>query len=132
MKALLDTHVWLWWYADPERLGPKTLNLFSQPETDVFLSAASIWEIAIKYKLGKLRMEHPPQKVLPVELRQDNIACLPIAMHHALLAGSLPPHHQDPFDRMIIAQAQSEKMILVTLDPAMKLYDGFHLQWATE
>lgn len=132
MNALLDTHVWLWWYANPEYLGVKTLALFSRPETEIFLSVASAWEIAIKYNLGKLRLDHPPQETLPRETARDNISSLPIAMPHALRAGSLPLHHQDPFDRMIIAQAQIEELLLVTADPAMKLYDGFHLQWATE
>lgn len=116
MKYLLDTHVWLWWYLEPERLDAKTLRLLEDGEAELFFSAASTWEIAIKYRLGKLKLKAPPEAFLPIELARDAIRPLSISMAHAFQAGALPPHHQDPFDRMLIAQAQLENMTLVTAD----------------
>jgi len=116
MKYLLDTHVWLWWYLDPERLEAKTLRLLEDGGAELFFSAASIWEIAIKYRLGKLKLDTAPENLLPTELARDTIRILPISMAHALRAGTLPQHHQDPFDHMLIAQAQLENMVLVTAD----------------
>ena len=116
MRHLLDTHVWLWWYLEPERLDAKTLRLLEDGESELFFSAASTWEIAIKYRIGKLKLGTPPEDLLPIELARDAIRPLSISMAHALQAGALPPHHQDPFDRMLIAQAQLENMTLVTAD----------------
>ena len=122
MRHLLDTHVWLWWYLEPERLEAKTLRLLEDGGAEFFFSAASIWEIAIKYRLGKLKLNTPPEGLLPAELARDTIQILPISMAHALRAGALPPHHQDPFDRMLIAQAQLENMTLITADPHFSDY----------
>ena len=122
MRYLLDTHVWLWWYLEPERLEAKTLRLLEDGGAELFFSAASIWEIAIKYRLGKLKLNPPPEDLLPAELARDTIQILPISMAHALRAGALPPHHQDPFDRMLIAQAQLENMTLITADPHFSDY----------
>ena len=116
MKYLLDTHVWLWWYLEPEKLDAKTLRLLTDSGSELFFSSAGVWEIAIKYRLGKLKLDTPPEDLLPVELAKDTIQILPISMAHALRAGALPPHHQDPFDRMLIAQAQLENMMLITAD----------------
>ena len=132
MRLLLDTHAWLWWIASPERLGPGTMRLLQADEHDIFFSAASGWEIAIKYTLKKLPLPDTPDRFIPSRLERDALKPLSILMRHALIAGALPPHHQDPFDRLLIAQAQVEDLALVTADPAMKLYDGFHLQWASE
>jgi PIN domain nuclease of toxin-antitoxin system len=132
MRLLLDTHVWLWWIASPERLGPGTMKLLQSGEPDVFFSAASGWEIAIKYALGKMTLPDTPDRFIPPRLERDALKPLNILLRHTLIAGALPPHHQDPIDRLLIAQAQVENLALVTADPAMKLYDGLHLQWATE
>lgn len=122
MRHLLDTHVWLWWYLDPERLEAKTLRLLEDGRAELFFSAASIWEIAIKYRLGKLKLDTAPEDLLPVELARDTIQILPVSMAHALRAGTLPQHHQDPFDHMLIAQAQLENMVLVTADTHFTAY----------
>jgi PIN domain nuclease of toxin-antitoxin system len=116
MRHLLDTHVWLWWYLEPERLEAKTLRFLEDGNAELFFSAVSIWEIAIKYRLGKLKLDTAPEDLLPAELARDTIQILPISMAHALRAGALPQHHQDPFDHMLIAQAQLENMVLVTAD----------------
>jgi PIN domain nuclease of toxin-antitoxin system len=122
VRHLLDTHVWLWWYLEPERLDAKTLRFLEDGGAELFFSAASIWEIAIKYRLGRLKLSTPPEDLMPAELARDTIQILPISMAHALRAGALPPHHQDPFDRMLIAQAQLENMTLVTADPHFSDY----------
>ncbi|OGV63226.1 MAG: twitching motility protein PilT [Lentisphaerae bacterium RIFOXYB12_FULL_65_16] len=116
MRHLIDTHIWLWWYLEPERLDTQTRALMEDGGTELFFSTASVWEIAVKYRLGKLKLDTAPENLLPSELAKDTIQILPISMVHALRAGALPPHHQDPFDRMLIAQAQLENLTLVTAD----------------
>ncbi len=103
MRLLLDTHVWLWWIAAPERLGPGTMQLLQSSEHEVVFSAASGWEIAIKYALGKMPLPETPVRFIPARLERDALKPLGRLLPHALVAGALPPHHQDPFDRMIIA-----------------------------
>jgi PIN domain nuclease of toxin-antitoxin system len=122
MRHLLGTHVWLWWYLEPERLAAKTLRLLEDGAAELSFSTASVWEIAIKYRLGRLKLNTPPEDLMPAELARDTIQILPISMAHALRAGALPPHHQGPFDRMLIAQAQLENMTLVTADPHFSDY----------
>jgi PIN domain nuclease of toxin-antitoxin system len=119
---LLDTHVLLWWLKDDPRLGPKTKALIRDPETVVWVSAASAWEIAIKVALGRLDLDAAPQFWLVREIEQNGIRTLPITFKHALAVGVLPAHHADPFDRMLIAQAQEESLRLVTSDPSVRKY----------
>lgn len=118
MRVLLDTHVWLWWLAD-EPLRPDADRAIRDPLSDVHVSAASVWEVSIKRSLGKLeagaQIEH--------ELDAEGFASLPIDVRHASLAGALPPHHADPFDRVLVAQAQLEDLTLVTRDARLQAYD---------
>ena len=123
MQILLDTHVWLWTLAAPERLRTSAREALADRENTLFLSAASAWEIAIKYALGKLPLPEPPALFIPPRLLRDNVRPLPIALQHALHVASLPPHHRDPFDRLLIAQAQLEELTLFTADPALEAYD---------
>lgn len=122
MRYLLDTHVWLWWQAEPERLGSKARRLIEDSGTALLFSAASAWEISIKCKLGKLELKGNPESLLPAELAKDGIVVLPVSLAHALRAGGLPPHNQDPFDRMLIAQAQLDNLTLITADPKFSGY----------
>lgn len=115
---LLDTHVFLWWRADDRRLGAAARAAIARAEA-VFVSAASAWEAAIKQALG--RLEIPDRISAGVE--QSGFASLPITFAHAERAGSLPPHHRDPFDRMLVAQAIEEHLTLVTKDAAIAAYD---------
>ena len=123
MKILLDTHCWLWWLSTPDRLGEEVLRCVEDPANDVFLSAASSWEIAIKHALGKLPLPEPPARFVPERLRRDGILPLPIQHAHSLHVASLPQHHRDPFDRLLIAQAQLERMHLVTADSQLQAYE---------
>lgn len=117
--VLLDTHVLLWARGDYRRIGASVRETITAPEVAVFFSAASIWEMAIKQALGKLRM---PANLLET-MAERGFAELPVRSSDGLRAGALPPHHADPFDRMLIAQAQSEGLTLVTGDARMAAYD---------
>jgi len=115
---LLDTHVLLWWLSSDPSLSPAAREAIARPDADVAVSAASAWEISIKTALGKLTAPGD----LEAQLARHRFTPLPITVAHALLAGSLPGHHDDPFDRMLVAQARTERMTLVTRDPRIGLY----------
>jgi PIN domain nuclease of toxin-antitoxin system len=123
MKLLLDTHVWLWMQVAPERLSPATAALLSDTSNEVLLSAASAWEIAIKYALGRLALPVPPSDYVASRMARSGTAGLPVAHRHALHVANLPPHHRDPFDRLLVAQAQLEGLTLVTADEQLDAYD---------
>lgn len=123
MKCLLDTSVWLWSVGPVERINRKARELLADGKQEIYLSAASAWEISIKMSLGKLRLPDPPEVYVPKRLAAQAIQPLPILHHHALKVYSLPLHHQDPFDRLLIAQAQAEEMVILTADRAFENYD---------
>ncbi len=123
MKFLLDTHIWLWSLTTPERLSESVRNMVEDTDNMLLLSAASSWEIAIKYRLGKLPLPEPPNRFIPVRLARDGIVPLPIEHHHAQAVTDLPDHHNDPFDRLLIAQAQIERLTIITADAAFERYD---------
>lgn len=120
MRLLLDTHVLLWWLADDRRLGRRTRQIIADPNSAIFVSAASIWEIAIKTGLGRLKVDVDE---LASGLEANGLISLPIAAAHATAVFHLPLLHRDPFDRMLIAQARTEKLQLVTRDPQFADYD---------
>ena len=119
MRLLLDTHALLWWLADDPTLSAEARKAIADAGSVVYVSAASAWEIAIKRSLGKL--EAPEE--LDEALAANAFAPLPITIGHALAAGRLPNHHQDPFDRMLVAQAMAEGLTLVTRDENIAKYD---------
>jgi PIN domain nuclease of toxin-antitoxin system len=123
MRFLLDTHVWLWTLVSPQRIPADTRELLTEPENGLVLSAASSWEIAIKWRLGKLPLPEPPAQFIPPRLVRDGIEPLSVQHHHAQAVAELPEHHSDPFDRLLIAQARIERLILVTADPKLLDYD---------
>lgn len=123
MRFLLDTHCWLWLQVSPERLSSGILASLADPANDLLLSAASSWEIAIKYTLGKLPLPIPPARYVPERMTASGTLGLPVEHSHALRVAALPPHHRDPFDRLLIAQAQMEKLVLVTVDRQFEHYD---------
>ena len=117
-RLLLDTHVVLWALAEPEKLARPARTALEEAENEVFVSVVSGWEIAIKRALGKL--EAPDD--LEAAITMQGFEPLLVTFHHATQAGRLPPHHRDPFDRMLIAQAQAEGLVLVTRDPDIPRY----------
>jgi PIN domain nuclease of toxin-antitoxin system len=120
---LLDTHVWLWLLSDPERIGSDLLAELRDARTRLLLSAASSWEIAIKWALGRLALPEPPVSYVPSRMQRSGVEGLAVSHAHALLVSVLPPHHRDPFDRLLVAQAQVERVTIVTLDPLLDAYD---------
>lgn len=123
MKILLDTHCWLWMQSAPERLSAEALALIEDPANELLLSAASSWEIAIKFALGKLPLPSPPAEYVPSRMASSGVRGLPVQHSHALFAGALPPHHRDPFDRLLVAQATLEGLPILTTDPQIERYD---------
>ena len=120
MRLLLDTHMFIWATSDPGRIAARTHQAVTAPENTVFVSAASVWEIAIKRGLGRLDF---PLEELDAVLARAGFAHLLIDAGHAIAAGGLPRHHADPFDRMLIAQAQADTLTLVTKDAEIAKYD---------
>jgi len=118
MRLLLDTHVFLWLEQNPRELSPVVLAALQDPENTLYLSAASIWEISTKRKKGILKFDGEVQSVAA----RYGLIDLPISWLHAETAGSLPMLHRDPFDRMLIAQTQIERLILVTTDAEIRKY----------
>jgi PIN domain nuclease of toxin-antitoxin system len=129
LKILIDTSCWLWSLTAPEHLNKKARDLLASPAPSLYLSAASSWEIAIKAALGRLRLPEPPERYIPSRMAAFNVIGLPIEHTHALRVFSLPPHHRDPFDRMLIAQAQTEGLTLLTTDRVFASYD-VEIIWA--
>jgi PIN domain nuclease of toxin-antitoxin system len=121
MKALLDTHAFLWALAGDARMSRRTRDLFAG-STDLFLSMASIWEILIKAQSGKLNFPRPAGPYVLSKLVENRIECLAITLDHLLAYERLPMHHRDPFDRMLIAQSIEEKLSVITADPLFKQY----------
>ena len=120
MRLLIDTHVFIWIVATPDRLGASTRRALAAPGNAVFVSTVSVWEIAIKHALGRLVF---PLDDLDAVLARAGFDELPILSPHAVAAGGLPRHHADPFDRMLIAQARVDDLTLVSEDAAFRAYD---------
>lgn len=123
MRILLDTQAFLLWVSGSDRLTPRAAAAIEDPATEVFVSAASAWEIATKRAAGRLELEGPPEEYVLDRIRRHGFAPLDIGVGHALRAGNLPRHHADPFDRMLVAQGQLEDLPIVTGDPLIGLYD---------
>lgn len=120
MRLLLDTHVFLWTVSDNRRLKPAARDYLSQADV-VYVSAASIWEIAIKSRLGKIDAD---PAALANAIQESGLQELPITAKHAAAVATLPPHHTDPFDRLLLAQAFMEPLRLVTADKTLSAYGG--------
>ena len=123
MKILLDTHAWLWMQASPDRFTIEARALIEDAASELYLSVASSWEIAIKYALGRLALPLPPTQYVPSRMEISGVAPLPIQQAHALHVSELPLHHRDPFDRLLVAQAQLEKLTVLTSDPLFDEYE---------
>ena len=123
MKFLLDTHCWLWLQTEPGRLPDDLLEMLADSSSHRYLSAASAWEIAIKHAVGKLPLPEPPALYVPERMRLSRFEELAVTHAHALAVAALPPHHRDPVDRVLVAQARVEGLTLVTADAALEPYD---------
>lgn len=122
MTILLDTNIFLWILADDERLSPGCRGIYVSPGNDFLLSMASIWEIYIKLGNGKLNLPSPPERFLRDQLRENGIKLLPIRFSHTAKLPALPNLHKDPFDRLIIAQALTEKLPVLSSD---RIFNGY-------
>ena len=118
MNLLLDTHVLLWWLDDPSILSGAAESAIRDPDNNVLVSAATVWEIVIKKGIGKLDAPDDLDQVL----RDCGFASLPVTVPHAIAVGSLPTHHRDPFDRMLVAQAMTEGLTIVSRDEIVLRY----------
>jgi PIN domain nuclease of toxin-antitoxin system len=119
MKLLLDTHVLIWWPSDARKLSQTEIDIITDSDNLIFVSAATAWEIAVKKMIGKL--EAPDD--LPAALAVNNFLELPITIEHSQKLYQLPLHHNDPFDRIMVAQAISEDLTFMTRDTKIALYD---------
>ncbi len=128
MSFLLDTHTWLWWLFDDERLSKTARGIIQDPNHSLYVSAASAWEIATKHRLGKLDSAAVLVQDIPGYVTRTGCTELPITVEHAARAGSFPQPHRDPFDRMLAAQATIEGLRLVTRDPAIPQF-GVEVVW---
>lgn len=128
MRLLLDTHAFLWWVNDaPELTAPARLSI-GDANSDCYLSLASCWEMAIKSSLGKLRLARPIERFVSEQLAANGFMLLNIELRHTAKIENLPFHHRDPFDRLLIAQAISEKLTIVSADSVFSKY-GVKLLW---
>ncbi|MGE0681521.1 MAG: type II toxin-antitoxin system VapC family toxin [Candidatus Binatia bacterium] len=118
MNLLLDTHVFLWWCGNNPKLGKLAIDAIANSQNVVYVSVASAWEIAIKEALGRLKTPEPVEDAVI----QNEFSPLGISFQHARTAGSLPNHHRDPFDRMLVAQAQVDELVFVTRDELIRPY----------
>lgn len=123
MKVLLDTHTFLWWITDDAKLSLRAREVIGDGENEIFVSAAAGWEIAIKSQIGRLELPDEPERFVLEQLKTNGMKSLPIEMKHALHVSTLPIYHQDPFDRILIAQAQVEDLPVLSADPEIGKYE---------
>ncbi len=123
MQLLLDTHTFLWYVTGDKRTSPEARNLITDADNGVFVSIASLWEIAIKFSIGKLTLTKPFSDLIPRQLDDNSIGVLDISLDDLALVAALPFHHRDPFDRLIIAQAMGRSLPIVGRDRKFDAYD---------
>jgi PIN domain nuclease of toxin-antitoxin system len=122
VRLLLDTHAFLWWIADDERLSSRAAALIADGRNQVFVSAVSAWEIVVKMGLGRVELPEPVDRFVPAQLEANGFSTLPVHLRHALGLAMLPEVHRDAFDRMLVAQAVAEGLTLVSGDRVMRGY----------
>ena len=125
MKILLDSHAFLWYLMADPQLSAAARTLIADVRNQLFLSTASLWEMAIKLSIGKLSLPAPFVPLIPQQLQQMNVAVLPVKLEHVAAVIALPFHHKDPFDRMLVAQCQVEQLPLLSADA---IFDRYPLQ----
>jgi PIN domain nuclease of toxin-antitoxin system len=122
MKLLLDTHIFLWFISGDTNLPVYMRDAIADPNNDVYLSAVSLWEIIIKYQIGKLPLPQPPESYIPAARQSHRIESLPVDEASVIQLANLPPIHRDPFDRVLICQTLEHGMTLVTVDNNIQKY----------
>ena len=128
MKLLLDTHIFIWWADQPEKLSNAVLSALEDEANELLLSVASVWEMQIKIQLGKLKLRLPLKALVKNQQETNDLTVWPVTLTHVLAVGDLPFHHKDPFDRLLIAQSIQEDLTLVTADSQFSAYSVKLLQ----
>ena len=122
MKLLLDTHTFIWWDSNPAKLSAQALALCQDRQNSLLLSVASVWEMQIKLQLDKLKLTLPLSELIESQQQTNHLEVLPVLLPHVLALRHLPAHHKDPFDRLLIAQANVEDVVIVSNDPMFSKY----------
>lgn len=122
-RLLLDTHTFIWWATGDRRLSNSVVAALSDVSSEVILSVVTPWEIAIKHASGRLTLQRPVKQLVAEQVARHRYTTLPVRLEHVLEVAELPSHHGDPFDRLLVAQARVEGMMLVSRDTAMRAYD---------
>ena len=128
MKLLLDTHIFIWWADQPEKLSPAALSALEDEANELLLSVASVWEMQIKIQLGKLKLSLPLKELVKNQQEINDLTVSPVALTHVLALDALPFNHKDPFDRLLIAQSIAEGLTIVTADSQFSTYSVKLLQ----
>ena len=128
IKLLLDTHIFIWWADQPEKLSPAALSALEDETNELILSVASVWEMQLKIQLGKLKLRLPLKELVKNQQETNDLTVSPVALTHVLALGVLPFHHGDPFDRLLIAQSIEEDLTLVSADSQFVAYSVKLLQ----
>jgi PIN domain nuclease of toxin-antitoxin system len=128
MKLLLDTHIFIWWADQPEKLSHAVLSALEDEANELLLSVASVWEMQIKIQLGKLKLSMPLKELVRTQQETNDLRISPVALPHVLALDALPFHHKDPFDRLLIAQSIEEDLTLVSADSQFSAYSVKLLQ----
>lgn len=116
MKALLDTHAFIWWVTNDPQLSQTARDVIADPENMIFFSVVNAWEILIKQGIGKLTLPEPAETYIPSRIAANQFTTLPVNLSHVLQIATLPNLHRDPFDRLLIAQSQAEQIPIVSID----------------
>jgi len=123
MNYLLDTHAFIWWISGASQWPASVTEWMSQASGSIWISVASLWEMSIKIRLGKLKMPDPFDRYVLRQIQMNRLEILPVHAPHVFETMKLPMHHRDPFDRLLIAQARIEKLTLISQDEALRAYD---------
>jgi PIN domain nuclease of toxin-antitoxin system len=128
MRVLIDTHVFIWWTSDFQKLSPRVYNVLTNPNTQAILSVVSIWEMQIKLSLGKLKFTNALPELIEEEVKRNRIELLQLDLSHIYALGNLPNYHRDPFDRLLIAQSTIESLEVISIDEKFDAY-GINRFW---
>ena len=124
MNILLDTHTFIWWDSQIDKLSATALQTCQEPKNTIFLSVASVWEMQIKHQLGKLTLDLPLAEIIDTQRNTNGIEILSVELPQVLALNQFPLHHRDPFDRLLLAQATAEGAVLLSCDPAFDAYSA--------